>query len=122
MTHNHTPSDPRIFVFGSNLQGIHGGGAARYAHTSLGALWGQGEGLMGRSYALPTCSWPGEPLPLSLVEKHVNRFLGFAQGHPHMTFFVSAVGCGLAGFTEEQVSPFFAKASANCDLPKGWRS
>jgi len=121
MAHIHTPSDPRIFVFGSNLLGIHGAGAARYAHEDLGAQWRVGEGLTGRAYALPTCLQPGMPLSLRLSE-HVERFLMFAKNNTEMRFFVSEVGCGLAGFSAKEVAPMFTSAPDNCDLPVGWRT
>lgn len=118
--HIHSKDDPRTFVFGSNLRGIHGAGAALYA-VSLGARRGIGEGITGRTYALPTCSSPGVPLTLDEVNAHVQRFMGLARLMPEARFFVSAVGCGIAGFTEEEIAPMFAYAPANCDLPPGWR-
>jgi hypothetical protein len=119
--HVHKRGDSRIFVFGSNRLGIHGGGAARYAHESLGAVWGVGEGLTGRTYALPTCIRPGEPLTIEAVAIHVGKFLHHAAAHPDARFFVSAVGCGIAGFSEDEIAPLFADAPSNCDLPPGWR-
>lgn len=119
--HIHEKDDPRIFVFGSNRIGVHGGGAARYAAYSLGAQRGISEGITGRTYALPTCSRPGTPLTLAEVSVHVQRFLGLARLMPETRFFVSAVGCGIAGFTEKQIAPMFKDAPANCDLPPGWR-
>jgi hypothetical protein len=121
VTHLHTPGDPRIFVFGSNLRGIHGAGAALYARKRLGALNGCGEGMMGRSYALPTCISPGVPLHLSGVFRSVEGFLAHAGRTPDIRYFVSTVGCGLAGFTEDEIAPLFAGAPDNCDLPPGWR-
>lgn len=118
--HNHTPDDPRIFVFGSNLKGIHGGGAAWYAHKKLGAEIGIGEGLTGRTYALPTCYWPGEPVTYEELMVYVQNFLAFAERRHDLRFFVSAVGCGLAGFDESEVAPLFKDAPINCDLPVGW--
>lgn len=120
----HTPQDARVFVFGSNLKGIHGAGAARYAWRQLGALPGVGDGPTGRAYALPTCSSPGVPLLLGAVAHHVDRFLAYATyAKKHgVRFYVSAVGCGLAGFTAEQIAPLFLTAPDNCDLPDGWRS
>lgn len=121
MTHEHRASDARIFVFGSNLRGIHGAGAARYAHIELGAQWGIGEGRTGRAYALPTCRRPGEPLALEDVYAHVLIFRAHACLHKDERFFVSAVGCGLAGFSEHEIAPLFKNAPSNCDLPPGWR-
>lgn len=120
LSHIHSKDDPRIFVFGSNRRGIHGAGAAMYA-ADLGAARGIGEGITGRTYALPTCSKPGIPLTLDEVNAHVQRFMGLARLMPEERFFVSAVGCGIAGFTEEEIAPMFAYAPGNCDLPPGWR-
>ena len=119
--HIHSKDDDRIFVFGSNLLGIHGAGAARYAHMDLGAEWGVGEGPTGRTYALPTCYGPGDPVSMEELEYYVTCFLVYAAENPTVRFFVSAVGCGLAGFLEDEVAPFFADAPDNCDLPPGWR-
>lgn len=121
--HNHIPSDPRIFVFGSNLLGIHGAGAAGYARKELGAQLGIGEGPTGRTYALPTCYRPGEPITLQELAVYVDNFLRYAEKHPETRFFVSAVGCGIAGFTEDEVSYIFRELGTpdNCDLPVGWR-
>lgn len=116
----HVPTDTRIFVFGSNTWGIHGAGAARYAHINLGAEWGVSEGLTGRAYALPTCYAPGSALSLSEIAEAVDRFIEFAKTSSDR-FFVSEVGCGLAGFTSLQIAPLFANAPDNCDLPPGWR-
>lgn len=123
--HAHTEDDTRIFVFGSNLQGIHGGGAAWYARNKLGAELGVAEGRTGRTYALPTCSVPGVPLSLPQVEHWVNEFLKHANemltAEPATRFFVSPVGCGIAGFDENDIIPMFRNAPENCDLPPGWR-
>lgn len=121
MSHWHTENDPRIFVFGSNLYGIHGAEAALYARTKLGAEIGVGRGLTGRCYALPTCLRPGEPLPLVMVKEMVDEFLSVARESPGARYFVSAVGCGIAGFSEQEIAPLFADAPGNCDLPPGWR-
>jgi len=122
-THEHKEDDGRVFVFGSNLLGIHGGGAARYAYDYLGATWKDGEGLMGNSYALPTCYRPGEPVTLPELAVYVDNFFNFARSHPELHFFVSKVGCGLAGLDEEDVKYIFRElvAPENCDLPPGWR-
>lgn len=105
-----------IFVFGSNRQGMHGGGAAYYAYKHFGSEWGKGEGLYGQSYALPTME--GEESFRSAVE----RFLLFAAEHQEYTFLVTAVGCGIAGYTVEEVAPWFAPAIAmeNVYLPRAF--
>ncbi|MDD3759759.1 MAG: SLOG family protein [Acidithiobacillus sp.] len=111
-----------IFVFGSNRQGIHGAGAARFAQQYRGAQSGTGEGLTGQSYALPTKHTPHDPvLDLALLQESVARFLDFAESRPWLTFLVTRVGCGLAGFTDAQVAPLFAQAPTNCHLPGIWQ-
>jgi len=119
--HQHVLGDPRIFVFGSNVAGLHGGGAAWYAKNKLGAEWGVGEGLTGQTYALPTCYYPGEPVTYEELMVYVQNFIEFATAHLDLTFFVSAVGCGIAGFSESEVAPLFKDAPGNCDLPPDWR-
>ena len=107
----------RIFVFGSNLAGVHGAGSARHALESCGAKWGVGVGLRGASYAIPTKDRNIRTMPLEDIAPHVSDFLTFAREHPEMTFDVVAIGCGLAGFTSEQIAPLFAGAPTNCNLP-----
>lgn len=119
--HIHRKDDPRVFVFGSNLLGIHAGGAAAYAQRELGAKHGRGEGPMGRAYALPTCSRPGLPMSIESVGEAVENFIAYAILSPSTRFFVSEVGCGIAGFKPEQIAPLFADSPSNCDLPPGWR-
>lgn len=94
-----------IFVFGSNLGGFHGGGAAELAYISFGAVWGQGEGLQGQSYALPTMVQT-----VAEMQPYVDRFIACAQMHPELKFYLTEVGCGIAGFSVEEVAPLFAKA------------
>lgn len=105
-----------IFVFGSNLAGRHGKGDALIALQRYGAIYGQGEGLQGQSYGLPTKDANIRSLPLSEVAKSVERFLLFARSKPELMFKVEAVGCRLAGFTPEQIAPFFESAPHNCYL------
>lgn len=120
--HEHTPDDPRIFVFGSNVPGLHGGGAAGYARDKLGAKMGVGEGLTGNAYALPTCYMPGEPITLQELVVYVDNFLTFASDHPDLRFFLSKVGCGIAGFDEEVVKTIFQELNVpeNVDMPPDW--
>ena len=94
-----------IFVFGSNLAGAHAGGAARIAHEKFGAVWGQGVGLQGQSYAIPTMQGGVET-----IRPYVDRFLNYADNHPNYTFLVTRIGCGIAGFTAEQIAPLFHDA------------
>lgn len=110
-----------VFVFGSNRRGAHGGGAAACAFQLHGAKWGQGEGHFGRSYALPTKDTHINTLPIDDVKAHVDRFLEYAHSRPDLTFAVTRIGCGLAGFSDEQIAPLFAGAPDNCKLPIGWR-
>lgn len=119
--HIHTPEDTRIFVFGSNRLGIHKRGAAKYALDKLGAVLGEGEGITGKCYALPTKSTPQKSLTLTEVREHVAKFLAYAKDHPNTRFFVSRVGCGLAGFKDEDIAPMFMGSPENCDLPPDWK-
>lgn len=98
-------AENEIFVFGSNLQGMHAGGAARIAHELFGAIWGQGVGLQGSSYAIPTMQGGVET-----IAPYVEEFITFAQEHPHIRFLVTRIGCGIAGFTDEEIAPLFAAA------------
>lgn len=107
-----------VFVFGSNRQGIHGAGAALFALRYRAAQTGQGEGFAGQSYALPTKHTPNDAAPdFALLQESVVRFLKFAQVRPWLSFMVTRVGCGLAGFADAEVAPLFAQASSNCYLP-----
>lgn len=106
-----------IFVFGSNLAGWHGGGAARHAYDNLGAVWGRGEGLQGGSYALPTMGADFKPLPLHQIARHVAAFKDFARSRPDLQFHITPVGCGIAGFRPIQIGPMFDGAPENCVLP-----
>lgn len=106
-----------IFVFGSNLRGIHGAGAARDALKFHGAKLGKGEGIQGNSYALPTCSIPGEPLLLEQIQTHVQRFLEYARSCPDFQFQVTRVGCGFAGYTDADIAPMFLNPPDNVWLP-----
>jgi len=110
-----------IFVFGSNLAGIHGAGAALFAKTNHGAIYGQGEGLQGDSYGIPTKSRYLRTLPLDKIHLHVQKFLAFATEHPELEFEVTRVGCGLAGYQDTDIAPMFSSAPSNCRLPSGWR-
>jgi hypothetical protein len=94
-----------IFVFGSNLEGMHGGGAARAAVTKFGAVMGQGVGLQGQSYAIPTMQGGVET-----IRPYVDEFINFAKGHPELTFLVTRIGCGIAGFDDQEIAPLFISA------------
>jgi hypothetical protein len=109
-----------IFVFGSNLAGIHGAGAAAFAVANHGAQMGLGIGMQGNSYGLPTKDWRIRSLPLSEIQRHVDDFIGYAMEHPQLQFMVTQVGCGLAGFTPAQIAPMFKDAPKNCYFDKAW--
>lgn len=94
-----------IFVFGSNLRGWHQGGAAKHAQRYFGAVWGQGEGLQGQSYAIPTMQ--GD---VDTIKPYVDNFITFAQNHPELHFLVTKIGCGIAGFKETEIAPLFKEA------------
>ena len=94
-----------IFVFGSNLAGRHDGGAARVAVEKFGAVYGQGVGLQGQSYAIPTMQGG-----VDTIKPYVDEFIRFADSHPELTFFVTRIGCGIAGFRDEEIAPLFALA------------
>ena len=94
-----------IFVFGSNLEGLHGGGAAYLAYRKWGAIWGQGVGLQGQTYGIPTMH--GGP---DAIRPYVDEFIKFAQVHPELKFLVTEIGCGIAGFTPEEIAPLFIEA------------
>ena len=106
-----------IFVCGSNLGCRHGGGAAYVAYRKFGAIMGQGVGLQGQSYAIPTMQGGVET-----IRPYVDEFIEFAKAHPELTFLVTRIGCGIAGFTDDEISPLFTKAHnvGNIVLPAGW--
>lgn len=106
-----------IFVFGSNLEGAHLGGAARIAHQKFGAIWGQGVGLQGNSYAIPTMHGG-----VDTIKPFVDDFIEFAKEHPELTFYVTRIGCGIAGFKDEEIAPLFKEAMhlPNLRLPKSF--
>jgi hypothetical protein len=110
-----------IFVFGSNLAGRHGKGAALVAKNKYGAVPGVGMGIQGRSWAIPTKDGHLNVLPPAVIRVYVDRMLTVAQSSPALVFVVTKVGCGLAGYSEEEIKPFFKNAPANCELPIGWR-
>lgn len=106
-----------IFVFGSNLGGFHGGGAARVALEQFGAVWGQGVGLQGQSYAIPTMHGG-----VDVIKPYVDEFIAFARDHRELKFLVTPIGCGIAGFAIEEIAPLFAAAidDENVILPESF--
>jgi len=109
-----------VFVFGSNQAGRHGKGAALYARQYHGAVYGVGEGITGNSYALPTKDKYMKTRSLNSIKRSVDRFIRYANNNPDLQFEVTKVGCGLAGYNEEDISPMFKDAPSNCVLPEGW--
>ena len=107
----------QVFVFGSNLAGMHGGGAARVARLRFGAVMGKGVGMQGRSYAIPTMQGGTET-----IRPYVNDFIAYAKEHPELTFLVTPIGCGIAGFEPEDIAPLFEEASnvENIWLPESF--
>lgn len=107
--------DNEIFVFGSNLKGMHGGGAARVALEKFGAVWGQGTGLQGNSYAIPTMHGGTDA-----IAPYVDEFIAFAREHKEMKFYVTRIGCGIAGFAVQEMAPLFKAAldEENIYLPE----
>jgi len=107
----------RIFVFGSNLAGRHGRGAALRARNKHGAIYGQAVGRQGNSYAIPTKSEKFKPLPLPTIKKYVDEFLIYAAKNPDLRFQLTAIGCGLAGFHPKHIAPLFVTAPKNVEQP-----
>lgn len=106
-----------IFVFGSNLAGRHSGGAARVAYDKFGAIWGQGVGIQGQSYAIPTMQGG-----VDTIKPYVDEFINLAREWDQNTFYVTRIGCGIAGFTDEEIAPLFDEAYDlyNVRLPKSF--
>lgn len=109
------------FVFGSNEEGRHGKGAAKYALQYYGAEYGVAEGRTGLCYALPTVGKNLRKMPLDKIEVYVQRFIAHAKDHPETTFKVTRVGCGLAGHHDKDITPFFQGAPENCLFDEAWR-
>ncbi|MDE5642912.1 MAG: hypothetical protein K2H03_03095 [Muribaculaceae bacterium] len=109
--------EDEVFVFGSNLAGIHGGGAARTARLKFGAIMGQGVGMQGQSYAIPTMQGGVET-----IKPYVDDFIKLAREWDQTTFYVTRIGCGIAGFKDEEIAPLFAEALElyNVRLPESF--
>jgi hypothetical protein len=115
-----------IFVFGSNLSGVHGAGAAKAAHKYFGAEWGNPHGRQGNSYAIPTKNASiSTTLPLPAIRDFVIEFAQYALSHPELEFFITRVACGLAGCKDSQIAPMFRDAGCcelqNCSFPSPWQ-
>lgn len=113
------PSINEVFVFGSNLAGIHGAGAAKQA-LKYGARMGHGVGFKGRTYGIPTKNHDLETLPLDNIKMYIDRFVKTTLQYPTANFFVTRVGCGLAGYKDTQIAPLFKGCGSNCNFPEQW--
>jgi len=111
-----------VFVFGSNEAGIHGAGAARTAHINFGAPIGLGfgynHGIRDQTFAIPTKDWKIKTLPIEVIKFYVDRFIEFAKGAPKLTFLVTKIGCGLAGYSPDDIGPLFKGCPDNVVLPE----
>lgn len=114
------PDDKRVFVFGSNERGVHGAGAALFAKNFRGAQQYVGIGISGQSYAIPTKDRAIETLPLTIIQEYAEDFLRYAATHPELRFQLTAIGCGLAGYTARDIAPMFRGATDNIDFPPEW--
>lgn len=106
--------DNEIFVFGSNLDGLHHGGAARYAYEKFGATWGIGSGFTGQCYAIPTMGG------IDSLQLYIEQFLHVASLLPDKQFLLTRIGCGIAGYKDEDIAPLFKDAPNNVVLPEEW--
>lgn len=111
----------RIFVFGSNLAGRHGKGAALEAVNRWGAVYGQGQGRQGNSYAIPTKDYNLKTLRLEYIESYIFTFLNYAEQNEDLEFLLTPIGCGLAGYSPEQIGPMFNNAPYNVKIPKEFK-
>ena len=114
------PKPGQIFVFGSNLAGVHGAGAAHHAHKEQGAQWGLGFGPSGNTYAIPTKDRNIMTMPMEEIKPFVSVFLDYARYHPLLEFFVTRIGCGLAGYNDSDMAPLFRGAPDNCSFAEQW--
>lgn len=110
-----------IFVFGSNLAGRHGAGAAQYAHKHEGAVYGAGIGHFGNSYAIPTKDHNIQTMDLVDIKQCVELFIQYAEMRSDLEFKVTRIGCGLAGYKDEDIAPMFKDAPANCYFDQAWQ-
>lgn len=110
-----------IFVFGSNTAGIHGAGAAKFAYKNKGARYGKGYGHHGDSFAIPTKDENIKTLPLAQIHEYVRGFIAYAKDHRKQQFQVTRIGCGLAGYKDQDIAPMFLEAPANCLFDEAWR-
>lgn len=114
------PANGEVFVFGSNLAGRHGLGAALIAQQKFGASYGVGRGRMGQSYGIPTKTERLAVRQINEIQRDIEDFIAYAKHNSDERFFITRIGCGLAGFADSEIAPFFKNASVNCSLPDTW--
>ena len=115
------PLNGEVFVFGSNLAGVHGAGAAKAALEKFGAVMGRGRGLQGNSWAIPTKDEDIKTMHLAQIGEEVIYFLNQAESTPAINYFVTRIGCGLAGYTDADIAPMFRGAPDNCSFAEQWK-
>lgn len=124
MTNDNGPFKPipdgAVYVYGANESYINASGTARIAREEYGAGMGRGWGLVGKSFGIPTKDWDINTLPLEDIAFYVKRFIAFAEARPKMIFYMTKIGCGLAGLKEEDIIPMFNNSPENVILPYGW--
>lgn len=116
-----TLAEDTIFVFGSNMAGTHQGGAAKIALQHFGAVKGAGRGWAGQSYAIPTMNEHLQQMPLSQIEHYIDDFKIYTKNHPKNKYFITSVGCGVAGYKVEEIAPMFKGISKNVIFPASFR-
>jgi hypothetical protein len=123
-THTDADAPPRshVFVFGSNLAGRHGAGAALAALKYFGAKPAVGMGPMGRAYAIPTKGQRLQVLPIAEIATYATRFVAYAREHHEERFYLTRIGCGLAGYQNAEMAPLFCGVPFNVDVPESWLS
>lgn len=115
------PKNGEIFVFGSNLAGRHGAGAAKAAKLHFGAVQGIGYGLVNNSFGIPTKDTRIMTLSLSEIKRYIDLFIDFSNKRPHLRFFITRIGCGLAGYEDKDIAPMFKGAGDNCSFAYRWK-
>lgn len=115
------PTKGEIFVFGSNLRGIHKASGALVALREFEADFGNPVGLQGRSYAIPTKDRSIQTLSLEVIEPYIRAFISFSLDNPNKEFFITRVGCGLAGYQNKDIAPMFKECGENCSFPEPWK-
>ena len=116
-----SPQNHEVFVFGSNLAGKHGAGAAKFAFDNLGAEYGKGEGPTRNCYAIPTKDAHIVAMDLCHIIPGVKTFVQYTLDHPELEFFVTRVGCGFAGYKDKEMAPLFKGCGDNCNFAEEWR-